>query len=69
MKQFVNNLVCHPLSFAMFIMSIAATADITVCTVERARMNHAIRKGKPYQGSDYQGIFVKQKLPKYTPSK
>ncbi len=69
MKNFITNLIQHPLSFGMIILSVAATADIAVCTAERARMNKAIRKGEPYQGSDYQGLFIKQKLPKFTPSK
>lgn len=69
MKNFMLELVRHPLSFGMIILSVAATADITVCTIERARMNRAVRKGEAYQGSDYQGIFVKQKLPKIAASK
>lgn len=69
MKTFVIEVVKHPLSLGMFVLAVAATADITVCAIERARLNHAIRKGKPYQGSDYQGMFIKQKIAKYTPSK
>ena len=69
MKTFIVEVVKHPLSLGMFVLAVAATADITVCTIERYRLNHAIRKNKPYQGSDYQGVFVKQKLAKFTPSK
>ena len=69
MKTIFVKIVEHPLSLAVLLFAVMATADFAVCAVERAKLDHSIKKNKMYPGSEYNGLIIKQKLSKYTPTK
>lgn len=69
MKTIFIKFIEHPTSFFIATLGCIAFAELGTCAVQRIKRHICVKKNKPYNYTKFNGIFMSQELPEYTPIK